>query len=606
MRSRFVNEVPRVIKLPLPRVPWQVTGNHWLALPCIHPADGAIHAVGTVHRAARAAVEFAGSADFMDGSGPPLLRPVIAIDGKQRELGAGRMVWERAFGWLPTFTTKLADLTVRGTIFAPYGRDADIAGAVYLLALENRAARSLSVDVSIEGVLGHRQQRVRSPRTFDDAHRVTEGPDEVVLLDGAALPAYAALAIGSDAAARIEITAQQAPSWRITRTVQVPARGVTELAFYLGAGPERDGAEAVVSVLRRRGWRDLLRATCAALQSFEQTTGNEALDRVVNRNLLFAYFYAVARALDDAHFYFVRTRIPWNSHGLTVTDWEALTWTLPAIQLADVELARELILRMCELHGYAPGSGVHYLDGTLFEPGFTLEGTAAYALAVDRYISETGDDHIVGEPVIAETLYQSWDDLESRRDGHVPLYATEVTLSGSPAALPYTVHANAVAAQALDVFKRTLDEKEAERVEDGEAVRAALRQSFATRDDATATLNTAVDLAGAVATDDDPVSSVFWLPFYGAISRDDAVYKGTVLPLESAPHPHLATQCARLLGPRSREVLEWIRRAPLDNGFAAEFVDQDGRAVANGGDAALAGLLAYTVSNAVRAAGTKW
>jgi len=102
------------------------------------------------------------------------------------------------------------------------------------------------------------------------------------------------------------------------------------------------------------------------------------------------------------------------------------------------------------------------------------------------------------------------------------------------------------------------------------------------------------------------VSSVFWLPFYGAISRDDAVYKGTVLPLESAPHPHLATQCARLLGPRSRDVLEWIRRAPLDNGFAAEFVDQDGRAVANGGDAALAGLLAYTVWNAVRAAGTKW
>jgi hypothetical protein len=41
--------------------------------------------------------------------------------------------------------------------------------------------------------------------------------------------------------------------------------------------------------------------------------------------------------------------------------------------LADAPLARELLLRMCELHG-APGRGVHYLDGTLFEPGFALEG----------------------------------------------------------------------------------------------------------------------------------------------------------------------------------------------------------------------------------------
>jgi len=42
-------------------------------------------------------------------------------------------------------------------------------------------------------------------------------------------------------------------------------------------------------------------------------------------------------------------------------------------------------------------------------------------------------------------------------------------------------------------------------------------------------------------------------------------------------------------------VLEWLRRAPLDGGVAAEFVDADGRAVANGGDASLAGLLAATV-----------
>jgi hypothetical protein len=72
------------------------------------------------------------------------------------------------------------------------------------------------------------------------------------------------------------------------------------VAFFIAVGPERDGAESTAIVLRRRGWRELLAATRDALQSLEQTSGDEAIDRLINRNLLFAYFYAVGRALDDA------------------------------------------------------------------------------------------------------------------------------------------------------------------------------------------------------------------------------------------------------------------------------------------------------------------
>ena len=45
------------------------------------------------------------------------------------------------------------------------------------------------------------------------------------------------------------------------------------------------------------------------------------------------------------HYYLVRSRAPWHGRGVTVRDWEALTWTLPAIQLCDPALARELLLR---------------------------------------------------------------------------------------------------------------------------------------------------------------------------------------------------------------------------------------------------------------------
>jgi hypothetical protein len=98
-------------------MPWQVTGNHWLALPCIHPADGSLYALGVLHRGARAALEFAGSADFLRGDGAPLLRPVLAVNGAARALASLELAWERTLGWIPTFTCTVDGLVIRGTLF---------------------------------------------------------------------------------------------------------------------------------------------------------------------------------------------------------------------------------------------------------------------------------------------------------------------------------------------------------------------------------------------------------------------------------------------------------------------------------------------------------
>jgi len=585
---------------PIPPIPWQLTGNHWISLPCIHPVDGSLHAVGTLHRGARAAVEFAGGADFASGREPALARPVLAIDGVAVEWTRTTLAWERAFGWLPTFTATIGSLVVRATIFAPYGRDADTAGAVYAFAFENRGQGSVQVTVGLEGTLGHRQLRVKAARPFVDAHAVRRGATEAVILGGDAVPGLVAVAIGADGGATIEVPNER--EFAIQREVRVPPAGMAEAAFFLAVGPEGDGAEATVAVMRRRGWRSLLSATRDALRALEQTSGHDGIDTIINRNLLFAYFYGVGRALDDAHFYLVRSRVPWHSRGVTVREWEALMWTIPAVQLADAPLARELILRACELHGYSPGVGVRYLDGTLFEPGFSLEGAGAYALAIDRYIRETGDDQIVEEPIIADTLYGSHEDISARRHEAIPLYSTEITPAGRPAAFPYTLHGNAVAAQALDVFRRTLDEETARGVEDPEAVRAAIQRHFAGERGGKPILMSAVNLGGEAVADDEPAASVVWLPMYETLDRRDSAYRRTVRSIDLQPRV-LAQQIARLLGPDAKEVMQWLRRAPLHQGLAAEQVDAEGRATADGGDASLAGLLAYTLWYAVHALG---
>jgi hypothetical protein len=585
-------------------VPWQTTGNHWLTLPCIHPADGAVHAIGVLHRGARAAIELAGDAGFEQGAAVPLLRPVVRVDGVVRELAAEGIAWERAVGWLPTFTCSVGALLLRGTVFAPYGRDADMAGAVYAITVENRGSARHEVEVALTGQLGHRQQRVRSARAFDDAHRVVLADEETIVLEGAAIPGLVALALGADAAVQREVGEGPQPSFALRRHLVVAPGQSVPCAFYLAVGPERDGACATMHVLRRRGWRALLAATREALQQLEQATGSEAVDRLVNRNLLYAYFYGVGRGIDDAHYYLVRTRAPWHSAGVTVRDWEALMWTLGAIQLADTGLARELLVRACELHGYAPGQGVHYLDGTLFEPGFAIEGPAAFPIAVDRYIRAADDDQIVEEPVVADTLYVAHDDLVARRDERLALYATEVSPGGVPVRHPFTLHGNAVVAAALDVLRRTLDEEAARDVEDPAAVRAAIRRHFAIDRGGKAQLASSVDLAGGMDQTDDPAASVLWLPLYEAFDRDDSLFRRSVRAVPVV-EGGLLREIARLLGPDGESVLQWLRRAPLDQGIAAAAVDADGRAIGDGGDASLAGLLAATVWYAVHAYGLR-
>ena len=591
------------MKSPIPKIPWQITGNHWVTVPCIHPADASIHAIGAVHAGTRSAVEFAGGPDFLNGTEPALMRLTVSVNGTRVQLGSEGIAWERESGWIPTFNCRVGSLTIRGVICAPHGKSGDVQGFVISVGVENRGDSEADLRIGLEGILGHRHLRVRTPRACKDEHTAADVGD-VIILEGADTATPMAIAIGADGVTEHSIDRDSA-SWTMETSIAVAAGATHETAFHIAVGSEQDGAAGALRSMRRRGSKALIASTRSTLREMEPATGSAAADRLIARHVFFAYFCSVARALDESHWYVVRSRMPWNGRGMTITDWEALMWVLPAIQLIDHGLAREILLRVCELHGYAPGSGVHYLDGSVFEPGFSLEGAGAYAIAVDAYIVQTSDDKIVEEPILADSLYGSQEDIEARRHPQHPLFSTEINPDGSVPDHPYTTHGNAVAALALDILRHTLDEKTSEKVQDPAAVRAALLRQLSQNPAGKSTFATSADLAGAFSTADYPSASLYWIPNYDLISRDDSSYRRTVKPLSAIEPEDLVVRCARMLGPSGAEAIEWMRRAPLNGGIAAEFVDADGVARANGGDAALSGLIAYTLWYAVNALGLK-
>jgi hypothetical protein len=579
-----------------PRIPWQVTGNHWLNIPCIHPADASIHSINVVHAGLKGAIDFAGSPDFINGSIEPLMRLAVSINGAPQIVGSEGIAWERESGWIPSFAARLGDVVLRGVICAPFGRGGDVPGFVVLLTCENRGVEELRVRAGLAGTLGHRQLRIRTARAFQDSHRVASDSAETVVLEGTEPQSPVAIALGCNAPALVNVEQNR---WSISDEITLGARESVERAFLVAAGQERDGAQAVLNAMRRAGASELVAMTRRTLREMEPATGSATADRLIARHVFFSYFCAVARAIDDAHLCVMRSRIPWNGVGVTIRDWEALMWIHPAVQLIDKNLARDLLLRICDLHGYAPGAGVHYIDGSMFEPGFSLEGAAAFPIAVDEYIVQSGDDKIVEEPLIADSLYNAFDDINARRDEKYSLYSTEVNPDGSLPEFSYTAHGNAAAALALDVLKHTLDEKTAEKVEDAASVRAALLRHFGDGQ----VLVKSSDLRGGKSS--APAPSMYWLPYFDLLPREDSTYRRTVKPLEASDPPEVFARIARLLGPAGSAALEWLRRAPMDNGFACEVVDDAGRAIGNGGDAALSGLLAFTAWYAVNALGVK-
>ena len=88
------------------------------------------------------------------------------------------------------------------------------------------------------------------------------------------------------------------------------------------------------------------------------------------------------------------------------------------------------------------------------------------------------------------------------------------------------------------------------------------------------------------------------------MDRQESLYRRTMKAIPADPSV-LVRQIGRLLGPEGEAVLEWLRRAPLHGGLAAEQVDDAGVGVANGGDASLSGLLAATAWHAVHVLGMK-
>ena len=109
------------------RSEWELTWNHYLALPWIERSAGSIHGVNILHRGMASLVTWAGSGEPAPG-GRPLLRLRVA-EGTVDELEPA-LTFERLDRWILRWTGRFGEVGITATICAPGGFDPLSPGAV--------------------------------------------------------------------------------------------------------------------------------------------------------------------------------------------------------------------------------------------------------------------------------------------------------------------------------------------------------------------------------------------------------------------------------------------------------------------------------------------
>lgn len=470
------------------------TGNEYISLPTIRPADGAVERFGALHMGLVSLLEVCGPAPASKTpggpGGPALLAPFVRADGSDLPL-AGNLSWERLGHFIPRFHASFSGegLTVEGTIFAPLGDK----GFIYVLraaaAPPGSSPRPRRITLGLRGQWGDTLQTVYTSGRVFGVHRAhhdrwTAGPvfearSGPAILGWALMPsqtldtcswqpapANALRPTPSDGGPRsgfgpgdFAVPAGEPITYEFSKTfTDVPPSAEVELAFYVGVNREGDGARTTAIDLARHGWRRLLARTNDWLEHKALTLPRaragerEKLEEVANLNLFFNYFFALGRTIDSEELACVTSRSPLYYVSAAFWARDTLLWSLPAVLLVEPDAARQM-LEACFTR-YLRHAGIHslYMDGSLLYPGFELDELCAYIIALEAYRHRTGDESLLRREDVAGGLRRMERMLFSKKHPTEWLFETFLYPSDDPATYPYVTYDNTLVALVLDIL----------------------------------------------------------------------------------------------------------------------------------------------------------
>ena len=571
------------------------TANEYIAIPEIED-DGTILSFNCLYMAYRGMIEYRGN-------------PVIEIKVKIGERNM-EFKYERSISyWLHVFSGSLDGIEGRMTIVSPIEKK----GFFYKLELENKGMEDISVCVSAKTEVTEVLHTVNESKVYDGkCYSYISNWDATPVFDIRSGFPVLALSCASD----------QDIDWKTTERVFIGKKEFDlkkgenkAIHFFWGLGYEDISAVTATRDLLREGGERLIERTKKYLDGVVRKAPDKNLTDTFNTNLIFSLFYSTGMTIDTEEFVSVTSRSPRYYVSAAYWDRDSLLWSLPAIAIADGKKARNLITYAFTTQMKNVGIHSRYIDGTVLEPGFELDELCAPVIALDKYISLTGDSSILKKSFIMEGLERISGMIKEKKGG-CGLYETFLQPTDDFANKKYLTYDNIILERALSILGKYLDkeiEEELKRLE--EKVESLCIKTI----DGRREYVWAVDEEGEYDIYDEPPGSLMLIPIY-ATSFDKEAYENTVsrildpsyrlsfaktpfgaIGCDHAPHPWVLSLANKILVFHQSEDIRKITEAPMDHRIVSESIDEyTGVSVTGNAFATAAGFVSYVLSMEMR------
>lgn len=600
------------------------TGNEHISIPTISSINAGIESIGFMHSAYRAWVELHGSDEV------PLLRPVVEIDGQ--ELPSSNLQDDMISHWIPRFNIPTPDVTATATIFAPLDRR----GFVCALELENHSSSELKVRAGWRGCWesSHHAVIMSRPLTGTKHAKISSRQAGAPIIEFRGNTPMFAMALVSreaiqaklwcDSSERViheqspEGICEQADSpicYEVMGDFVLAASEKKSLAVYVGIGLEEISAVASAAEMQDQGWERMLASLVTWLDKRSISAEDDVLERLMNVNSFYNYFYAQAVTLDSEELVLTSARSLASDICGAYRDRDAMRWSLPSVMQINWAQARKMLIYAFTTQLRNVGTQSRFIDGIPLEPGFALDQLCAPVRALQMYLQITDDMSILFDRRVQTGVNTVKDILMVQRNPHTMLFETLLTPSGEVSIYPYMCFANVLAWRILldlgSLYDRIRDmDRVDEALDISNKLRAAIQRNFVVRGPMGDMFAKSVDLQGNFELGDDQEGSLKLLSYLGFCSPDDGIYKNTLAWINSEHNPYnnandrisIPGIINDLLCGYNPKALDFLRRAVLDDGIACEWVEPSkGEAISGKANAACAGYLAFALRLALNA-----
>jgi len=565
-------------------------GNHYISLPEISAFDAAVISMNILSLFNKGLVEIRG--------GETLFKPEFFKDGRKLAIQGSKV--ELEYYYIPSYYFELdngvrvsvklyADLAEKGFVYE-FGSNEDIEvrlvctiDKLSLLRFNSHDAAFMK-EMKLDNWLGNPAVNITSSNVSfsmafggerDFTHEYKEGKDLVLKLRCS----------GSN-------------------------------AFYITANSDMDGASTTLIHLRRKGFKgiygELYEWFGSKVIKYEK---DALLERLLNENLFFNYFFAVGKDMESDKYAALTSRSP--RYYVSGAFWErdSFLWSLPAVKLIDREFYLSLCHDMILMHSKNAGDHAHYIDGTVLYPGFELDEAASYFIIL-------GDMDCVDNE-----LYRALDSvfarIEREYDNETGLYRTFLMPSDDPSEYPFLTIDNVILWRGfknlLMVYERMNNAEKAELIKRRIAgIYSGIYTYLVKEVEGKRIFAWSGDGKGGFSLYNDPPGNLGLLHYYGFIDCCDELFKNTIeyyysnrykYYFESAlikelacdHHPNTPSGlglCGSILNPLiADQAILWLKSAIMDFGLLCESFERNtGEARTGAGFATGSGYLAFALS----------